>query len=464
MVQLEGVLVKSVGQVIFDISDVVKYAVGNSSVSGIQRVQLKIISEYCVQNSAGNVLVSFRHPESGVFSLIDPRQLFTDVDFNSEKFLARLGLLTRRFFPEKFRVKRYLKQFETNKLRRGLEKLRIYAMSFVCRNTLREWKVLSEPGVAGIPEVARRPMASLDLSDTYVLLGSFWDYEEVMQKARDHHLAGGRTVVLVHDLIPLVAQNYSTAGLTKVFKGFAHKIPGLSGTLLAVSQYSAWDAERVLDLSRDTVKPLRLAHEFSGFPRHHRVVQHRLNLPEAFALCVGTIEIRKNGLLLLQVWKRLINEGVSNLPSLVFAGKYGWRISEFKGFLAAHPEVASKVVVINSPNDEGLAELYSRAKFCLFPSFYEGWGLPVGEAAWFDRYVIASSASSVPEVCGDLMDYGAPDDLKQWVALVRRAVREPAYVAQKEAIIRAAHLRTWSDVAAALRDIIESPVVLTARS
>jgi glycosyltransferase involved in cell wall biosynthesis len=212
-----------------------------------------------------------------------------------------------------------------------------------------------------------------------------------------------------------------------------------------------------LGLSEHHVTPLLLAHEFSGFPRHHRVARRRLDVPAAFALCVGTIEIRKNGLLLLQVWKRLIDEGLSALPHLVFAGKYGWRISEFKSFLSNNPEVAAKVVVINSPTDTDLAELYAHARFCLFPSFYEGWGLPVGEAAWFDRYVIASSASSVPEVCGQLMDYGAPHDFERWVDLVRRAVREPSYVAQKEAAISAASLRTWAEVAVALRNIIEAP-------
>jgi glycosyltransferase involved in cell wall biosynthesis len=445
-----------IGQrVIFDVSDVVKYAIGNSSVSGIQRVQLKIISEFCHIAAGGPpVLVSYCEPESLRFFYADPGRLFVEPNFNAENILARLGLIRRKFLPEKFRVKRYLKRYETNKLRRSLEKVKVYAMAFTARAALRRMQVLTAPGVSKIEALPREPMGELAPGDIYVLLGSFWDYDEVMQKAARHRAAGGRVVALIHDLIPLVAQDYSTSGLTRIFRDFVPRIPDVAGALLAVSPHSASDAEKVLSLPAGSVQALGLAHEFSGFPRHFKAVQRRLDLPGSFALCVGTIEIRKNGLLLLKVWKRLIDEGLQNLPDLVFAGKYGWRISEFKGYLSSHPALEKKVRIVNSPADEDLAELYTRASFCLFPSFYEGWGLPVGEAAWFDRYVIASSASSVPEVCGGLMDYAAPDDIDAWVALVKRACQSPEYVRAKERAIREAPLRNWRDVALNLQRLL----------
>lgn len=445
-----------IGQrVIFDVSDVVKYAIGNSSVSGIQRVQLKIISEFSqIAGHVARVKVSYCEPESLRFFCADPAQLFSEPNFNAENILARLGLIRRRFLPEKFRVKRYLKRYETNKLRRSLEKARVYVMAFVARDALRRMQVLTAPGVTKIEELPRQAMDELEPADIYVLLGSFWDYDEVMQKAVRHRAAGGRVVALIHDLIPLVAQDYSTTGLTRVFKDFVPKIPDVAGTLLAVSPHSARDTERVLSLPAGSVQALGLAHEFSGFPRHFKSTQWKLDLPASFALCVGTIEIRKNGLLLLKVWQRLIDAGLKNLPDLVFAGKYGWRISEFKGYLSSHPKLEKKVHIVNSPTDDGLAELYTRAAFCLFPSFYEGWGLPVGEAAWFDRYVIASSASSVPEVCGGLMDYAAPDDIDTWVALVERAIASPEYVRTKEQLIREAPLRSWREVAQMLQRLL----------
>ncbi len=442
-------------RVIFDVSDVIKYAIGNSSVSGIQRVQLKIISEFSqIAGHGSRVQVSYCEPESLRFFCADPAQLFSESNFNAENILARLGLIRRKFLPEKFRVKRYLKHYETNKLRRSLEKVKVYVMAFVARDALRRMQVLTAPGVMKLEELPRQAMGELASDDIYVLLGSFWDYDEVMQKAARHRAAGGHVVALIHDLIPLVARDYSTAGLTRIFHDFVPKIPDVAGTLLAVSPHSARDTERVLSLSAGSVQALGLAHEFSGFPRHFKSMQSKLDLPASFALCVGTIEIRKNGLLLLKVWQRLIEEGMQNLPDLVFAGKYGWRISEFKGYLSSHPELEKKVRIVNSPTDDDLAELYNRAVFCLFPSFYEGWGLPVGEAAWFDRYVIASSTSSVPEVCGELMDYAAPDDLDAWVGLVKRAVGSPEYVQAKELVIREAPLRAWREVAQILQRLM----------
>ena len=57
--------------------------------------------------------------------------------------------------------------------------------------------------------------------------------------------------------------------------------------------------------------------------------------------------------------------------------------------------------IVDSPSDRELAYLYQRCLFAAYPSLYEGWGLPVGEAAWFGKYVISSNATSLPEVCGD---------------------------------------------------------------
>ena len=433
-------------RIVFDISDVVKYSIGNSSVSGIQRVQLKIVSNLS-SIRPDQCFVSFFNEASGAFDLVRAADLRLDEDFDSENILARLGLLRSRFFPEKFRVKRYLKRFEANKARRSWEKVKVYFCAVFMRGRLRRNGILSGMPASGVHEVPRAPLELLPGRDVYLLLGSFWDYEEVMRAAGDYKNRGGDVVVLVHDLIPLVASDFSTSGLNRVFSSFVHQIPDISTKILAVSRCTARDVSTVLGERVGSVEVLPLAHEFSGVPRNPACSgTPRDGRDGPYALCVGTIEIRKNGIMLLRAWAKLIEEGVS-VPRLVFAGKFGWRISNFKSFLSDNEAVSKRVTLINSPNDADLAALYGGAKFCLFPSFYEGWGLPVGEAAWFGRYVIASSAASVPEVCGDLMDYAEPDDLSSWVCLIKRAIFDEEYVNSREARISSSPLRSWRDVA-----------------
>jgi glycosyltransferase involved in cell wall biosynthesis len=161
---------------------------------------------------------------------------------------------------------------------------------------------------------------------------------------------------------------------------------------------------------------------------------------------VGTLEIRKNGALLLRAWLRLLADLGDQTPMLVFAGRRGWLLDEFDALLAQHPQLQRFVKVVSQPSDQELSRLYSGCLFTVFPSLYEGWGLPIGEAAWFGKFCIASNASSMPEVCGDLIDYVDPNDFEDLYHKVRRAIREPDYIRQREARIKQAPLRSWSDV------------------
>jgi len=136
-----------------------------------------------------------------------------------------------------------------------------------------------------------------------------------------------------------------------------------------------------------------------------------------------------------------------DLPQLIFAGKYGWKIAAFLAKLESNPALKEKVTILSSPSDRDLAFLYQKSLFTIYPSIYEGWGLPVGESAWFGRYVISSSATSLPEVCGELVDYVDPNDIGDICDKVIFALKNPSHVAEVEGRIRSAKLRTWDDVA-----------------
>jgi glycosyltransferase involved in cell wall biosynthesis len=190
-----------------------------------------------------------------------------------------------------------------------------------------------------------------------------------------------------------------------------------------------------------------LAHEFAGYARRAVLPEPRQLKGQAYVLCVGSIEVRKNGLALLKAWIKVRDELGDRCPQLVFAGKYGWMIEEFHALLAATRHVHGTVTIVESPSDDELARLYRHCLFTVYPSLYEGWGLPVGEAAWFGKFGVVSRESSLPEVCGDLMDYidpGSPSDI---AAKIIRPLTDAAYLSMRTQRIEAAPLRTWTQVA-----------------
>ncbi|MCK4616651.1 MAG: glycosyltransferase, partial [Pirellulales bacterium] len=113
------------------------------------------------------------------------------------------------------------------------------------------------------------------------------------------------------------------------------------------------------------------------------------------------------------------------------------------------------VTIIPQATDADLAALYQRCLFFVYPSLVEGWGLPVGEAAWFGKYSVVSSSSSLPEVCGNLVDYADPGNITEITQSIKRAVLDEEYRKQREKNIAQASLRSWKNVAVHLKQILE---------
>jgi glycosyltransferase involved in cell wall biosynthesis len=133
-------------------------------------------------------------------------------------------------------------------------------------------------------------------------------------------------------------------------------------------------------------------------------------------LFVSTIEIRKNHRLLVRVWRRLIaRHGTEAVPALIFAGQIGWMVDDLLADLAESGHLGGKIEHRPGLSDEELDEAYRSCLFTVFPSFCEGWGLPIAESLAHGKFCVASNRTSIPEVGGDLIDYFDPsDDDARW--------------------------------------------------
>lgn len=136
-------------------------------------------------------------------------------------------------------------------------------------------------------------------------------------------------------------------------------------------------------------------------------IKEKYHLPASYYLCLSTLEPRKNLLFLLNVYLELCREGRMKTP-LVLAGRKGWKIEEL--LEQANAEKNGQVTVTGFIDDSDLPEIYRQAKCFLFPSIYEGFGIPPLEAMSQGVPVISSDASSMPEVLGDAVIYFRSND------------------------------------------------------
>lgn len=126
--------------------------------------------------------------------------------------------------------------------------------------------------------------------------------------------------------------------------------------------------------------------------------QAKFSITKPYILSVGTLEPRKNLERLIDAYL-MLPEGLQSKYQLVLAGKSGWQNSQLLQKINALPK--SKLIRTDYVSDEELAELYSNAQVFVYPSLYEGFGLPILEAMACGAPVISANNSSMPEVLGD---------------------------------------------------------------
>jgi glycosyltransferase involved in cell wall biosynthesis len=145
--------------------------------------------------------------------------------------------------------------------------------------------------------------------------------------------------------------------------------------------------------------------------------------PSRYFLHVGTIEPRKNLLRLLRAFER-ISRADPQAPDLVFIGGSGWRNREFYRAVETSP-ARSRVRLLGYLPEQDLAALYSASMATVYPSLYEGFGLPPLEAMACGAPVVTSNTSSLPEVVGDAALLVDPSDVGAIEAALVRVKGDP---------------------------------------
>ncbi|WP_312062043.1 glycosyltransferase [Pantoea septica] len=173
---------------------------------------------------------------------------------------------------------------------------------------------------------------------------------------------------------------------------------------------------------------------------------------EKFVLYVSTLNVRKNHSQLLMLWQSLINEYGDAVPKLVLVGSIGWGGEEAVDIIDSHPRLKEKVELLHDINDATLAWLYKRCLFTVYPSRYEGWGLPVAESCCYGKFCLASNAGSLPEVAPDCAEYIDPMDSIAWFKALKKYCFNPELLAEKTALAKTYTPTTWITTA---RQVIE---------
>lgn len=256
-------------------------------------------------------------------------------------------------------------------------------------------------------------------------------------------------VVTAHDVIPLVLPEYRGSVLVRAYMRLQATTVARSRLILTDSNASRHDVVRVLGVARQRVRviPLAADRRFRPAPPEQvAVVREKLRLPERYVLYNGGLDVRKNVTRLLLAYARA-RASHSVTEPLAITGNPDQRGALVPPLrpLVEQLGLERHVRFVGLARDEIVA-LYSGCALFVYPSRYEGFGLPVLEAMACGAPVACSNASSVPEVAGDAAILFDPEDEAQMAEAIARGLAEPGWA--EKGIARAAEF-TWERTATA---------------
>lgn len=314
-----------------------------------------------------------------------------------------------------------------------------------------------------LPPMAETPSPP-QRGDCILLLGEQWLFPGCLPAVRSlHETEGVKVLGFVHDLVPYFMPELYWDGFPQSYIDCVNGMVETCDGLLLNSNNTRKDLLTYLPQSVQRVRNMylvRLGDRFDFPDKQITRPAFAHDLDEgAFILCVGTIQPRKNHMLLLAVWRRLARSYGDRCPTLVLVGKPGWHVGDLMYFLTRHPVLKTKVRVVEQVTDGELQWLYTRCWFSVYPSLYEGWGLPIAESLAAGKLCLASDASAMPEVGGPLVEYFSPHDSGELFRMISRYLDDPALIAPREEAIRTQFVPTsWAQTTqqfvAAIKEVV----------
>lgn len=222
----------------------------------------------------------------------------------------------------------------------------------------------------------------------------------------------GKLVVTVHDVFHLAMPNYVGGFHKKLYAKFMFSaVRQKADAILCVSSFTLKELSRFTGQGRQKVNVI-----YNGVDNvWYNIIKNQRPYPKPYLLFVGNVKPHKNISALLEAFQLIMHE--LNID-LVIVGKKEGFITEDKCVAEKAKLLEDRVYFTGFVNDTELKQFYIHAEALVFPSLYEGFGLPPLEAMACGCPVIVSNVASLPEVCGDAVLYCDPNDSRDIAAKI----------------------------------------------
>jgi glycosyltransferase involved in cell wall biosynthesis len=301
------------------------------------------------------------------------------------------------------------------------------------------------------PRLAEKSLTTLpravfdEVDDAILFADSHWNRRGILRSWKQHY-HGPLAVGFCYDVIPLERPDFVHEGARTIIAEWFKEMRQHCDQIVCISEHSARRLQKAFSADGPQMPPIRsvrfgnamdeIADQGAGsgslgdlLTLHGQKLSH---LPERISaacdwyLWVGSLDLRKNLDVLFLAVEGLAQTGRLLRP-VVVVGRRSSGYAYYRHKIECNPVLREWLVHVEAAPDRLLHSLQKQAALVLFTSWEEGYGLPVAEALQAGIPVIASNATSIPEVAGDLVDYFEPWNSGQLAALIERFESDPSY-------------------------------------
>ncbi len=273
---------------------------------------------------------------------------------------------------------------------------------------------------------------------------------------------GFKLGVIIHDIIAIRNASVFNKRLAQEFQQYLPQVLKFADFIVTDSKFVKQDLTSYINeigakFPAERITPVQLATDSTPNIDTQTTVEilekYNINAGK-YAIILCTVEPRKSHRLLLDVWSKIAAENPESLIPLVVVGGKGWMTESIQ------EEMATLNYIIRPPfvQDEEKMVLLKNARFSLFPSIAEGWGMPITESLEVGTPVISSDNSSMPEAGQGVCEMINCADFDKWYATILKYIQNDEVIANKRTEISQTKLRTWKDFSHELCDVVASEV------
>jgi glycosyltransferase involved in cell wall biosynthesis len=305
--------------------------------------------------------------------------------------------------------------------------------------------------LARVPsKMALGPALTPGPRDVLLTAGYGWYHAPAAAMAALKRQLGFQLVPICYDIIPLQRPGWFAGKDAVACKTYWDAMFPLADRLIVNSHAVANDILEYCD--HNGLNPPPLCRVPLGATPPDADLPGTATLPEGleaerYALFVSTIEPRKGHAMLLRAWRQMLATHDAKGFRLVFVGRAGWNVDPVLQEVQSMQE-NGELLHLPRASDATLKALIAHSGFCLYPSEYEGFGLPIIEAFAYGKAVITSNGGALPEAAAGLAICLDPHDAASWARAIGAWITEPALCREAAAKIRENFVpRGWNQAA-----------------